>query len=43
MNVPNISGSDELGRRRASDELGRRRASPSILTESLPVQASAVS
>ncbi len=43
MNVPNISESDELGRRRASDELGRRRASPSIQPESLPVQASAVS
>ena len=45
MNVPNISESDELGRRRASDELGRRRASPgtSIQTEAQSVQASAVS
>jgi hypothetical protein len=45
MNVPNISESDELGRRRASDELGRRRASPgtNIQTEAQSVQASAVS
>ncbi|MGZ8237592.1 MAG: hypothetical protein ACXW00_05035 [Methylobacter sp.] len=45
MSVPNISESDELGRRRASDELGRRRASSgaSIQPESLAVQSSAVS
>jgi len=43
MNVPNVSATDELGRRRASDELGRRRASPGIQPESMPGQASAVS
>lgn len=43
MNVPNISATDELGRRRASDELGRRRSSPGIQPQALPAQASAVS
>lgn len=44
MNVPNISATDELGRRRrASDEFDQGRTSPSIRTETLPAQASAVS
>ncbi|MDP1667388.1 MAG: hypothetical protein Q8L79_19965 [Methylobacter sp.] len=43
MNVPNVSDTDELGRRRASDELGRRRVSPGVQMEALPAQASAVS
>jgi hypothetical protein len=44
MNVPNISATDELGRRRrASDQFDRAHVSPSIQPETLPVQASAVS
>jgi hypothetical protein len=44
MNVPNISATDELGRRRrASDVWDQTRISPSVQTEALPAQASAVS
>jgi hypothetical protein len=43
MNVPNISASDELRRRRATDEWETRAASPTVKPETLPVQASAVS
>lgn len=43
MNVPNISESDEVGRRRASDELGRRRVSPGGQPESLPALTSTAS
>jgi hypothetical protein len=44
MNVPNISATDELGRRRrATDELEIRPTSPSPQAEALTAQASAVS
>lgn len=44
MNVPNISATDELGRRRrASDRFDQTHTAPSILAESQPAQASAVS
>lgn len=43
MNVPNISATDEVGRRRATDDLGRRRTAPSVQPEALPAPSSAVS
>lgn len=44
MTLPNISATDEVGRRRATDDLGRRRAPASIQQpESAPASVSAVS
>lgn len=43
MTLPNISPTDEVGRRRATDDLGRRRAAPAVQPETALAEASAVS